>query len=273
MNDRRDRLNDLHRINDALRSDARSPDLSASILARVDAERGFVCRRGRALVWAGRAGAATTVALVALGLALAYRANPGSLDLASRATPASDVIDSVSARAAAQLVQIRGAVEPTRSANELSAVIVGVAPIGSLAGPIGLAVQATTFVGPPVPSTLPQVAPAPCGRLRRVGPFDSLLASAAPQSPWPRAERAEIRPASWIDDDGDFLMNQDGPRHCRALRRAPMKLDVRASRTEGESSRRAHRYDVSPRRTDRIAPDGFETGPCRTRPFQVCSRP
>lgn len=211
MNNRRDRLNDLHRINDALRSDAPSPDLSASILARVDAQRGFVCRRGRALVWAGRAGAAATVALVALGLALAYRANPGSLDLATRATPASDVIDSVSARAAAQFVQIRGAVEPTRSANELSAVIVGVAPIGSLAEPIGLAVQATTFIGPPVPSTLPQVAPA-----RRAGDFgesalfNSLLASAAPQSPWPRAERAEIRSASWIDDDGDFLMNQDG---------------------------------------------------------------
>ncbi|MBX3406465.1 MAG: hypothetical protein KF869_06850 [Phycisphaeraceae bacterium] len=211
MNNRRDRLNDLHRINDALRSAAPSPDLSASILARVDAERGFVCRRGRALVWAGRAGAAATVALVALGLALAYRANPGSLDLATRATPASDVIDSVSARAAAQFVQIRGAVEPARGAHELSAVIVGVAPIGSLAEPIGLAVQATTFIGPPVPSTLPQVATARrSGDFGESALFNSLLASAAPQSPWPRAERAEIRPASWIDDDGDFLMNQDG---------------------------------------------------------------
>ncbi len=210
MNHRRDRLNDLHRINDALRSAAPdAPDLSASILARVDAERGFVCRRGRALVWAGRAGAAATVALVALGLALAYRANPGSIDLTNRATPASDVIDSVSARAAAQFVQIRGAVEPSRGASELSAVIVGVAPIRDLAEPIGLAVQAATFVGPPVPSTMPRVAPARCAGYLDPALFGGQV-SAAPYSA-PRADRADaVRRAPWFDEESDFLANQDG---------------------------------------------------------------
>lgn len=219
MNDRRDRLSDLHRINDALRSAAPVPDLSSSILARVDAERAFVCRRGRALVWAGRGVAAGVVALVALGLALAYRANPGSLDLQARATPASDVIDSFADRAARQYVQIREAVEPARSGSEFSVVLSGIAPIREYTDTIGQAVFAATFVGPPVPDAAQSSTSVwYAGDSVSVGAFGGLRASfaaqAAPKSQavWPRAELPDaMKSQGWLDEeDSGLLMGLTG---------------------------------------------------------------
>lgn len=220
MNNRRDRLSDLHRINDALRSAAPVPDLSSSILARVDAERAFVCRRGRALVWAGRGVAAGLVALVALGLALAYRADPGSLDLQARATPASDVIDSFAHRAARQYVQLRDVVEPARGGSEFSTVLSGIAPIGEYTDTIGQAVFAATFVGPPVPDATEATSSAwyAAADSMSVGAFGGLrvsfAAQAAPKAPavWPRAELPEA-PVSqgWLEDeDSGLLMGLTG---------------------------------------------------------------
>lgn len=214
MNNRRDRLSDLHRINDALRSAAPMPDLSSSILARVDAERAFVCRRGRALVWAGRGVAVGLIALVALGLALAYRAKPGSLDLQARATPASDVIDTFAHRAARQYVQIREAVEPVRSESEFSVVLSGIAPIRQYTDTLGQAVFAATFVGPPVPdSAQSSTALWYAGDAVSVGGFGGLRVSfaeqAAPktQTVWPRAELPDaMKSQGWLDEDESGLL-------------------------------------------------------------------
>lgn len=152
---RRARLDEIQRIADALREPVEAPDLSSAILARVDSQRCFLNREGRALVWAGRSAAALTIVLVVLGFTLASRYSPQTVQVAAQPTPVSEVVTAVSSQAAQQLTALRFTLEPNRTPQvEITSLIASVAPINELAEPIGAAIHAVRFVGPPQQTTI-----------------------------------------------------------------------------------------------------------------------
>lgn len=86
--DRRRRLSDIQSVVHSLRADlSDAPDLTDSILARVDEHRPFTDRRTRGLMLVGRLGAAAAVALVVLGVTLAYRYAPSATGWAGAPEP------------------------------------------------------------------------------------------------------------------------------------------------------------------------------------------
>jgi len=148
---RRARLEDLQRVGEALREPVEAPDLSAAILARVDSQRCFLSGRARMLVWVGRGGAAMMVALVVLGVTLANRYSPSTFEVVAQPRPVSDVISAVSTQASEQLTALRGSlVQEGGEFMELTSLLANVTPANELAQPIGAAIQAVRFVGPPV---------------------------------------------------------------------------------------------------------------------------
>lgn len=83
------------------------PDLTDSILSKVNERRAFTDRGVRRRVWATRAMIGGSVAFVALGIALAHRAMPGELELTPRPEPLSAVIMGVSSEATTQFQKIQ----------------------------------------------------------------------------------------------------------------------------------------------------------------------
>jgi hypothetical protein len=76
-----------------LRESVDAPDLTGSIMARVEARRPFLPNRQRRMVSAGRLAAAACVLIAVSGVALTRRWWPGALDLVTRERPVSAVVD------------------------------------------------------------------------------------------------------------------------------------------------------------------------------------
>ena len=106
---RRQRLNSLQQIAAQLRqtADVPAPDLSDSILDKVDARRPFLDDKTRRMLWAGRAALGLSVAVVVLGVALTHRWAPNAVELVSRPAPFSNVVENVRSEAGVRLVELR----------------------------------------------------------------------------------------------------------------------------------------------------------------------
>jgi hypothetical protein len=205
-NERRDRLEDIRQIADAFREPVEAPDLASAILARVDSQRCFLSRRARWMVWAGRAAVALTVALVVLGFTLANRYTPGTLQVVAQPMPVTDVISAVSTQANQQLTALRFSLEPSRGAGmEITSILATVAPGSDLAQPIGAALQAVRFVGPP------EVASADDLHLVYTdgAPISELRASRLPrmsESAWAgQVVRDAMEDRRWLEDESPLL--------------------------------------------------------------------
>ncbi len=120
---RRRRLDEIHRVADALREPVRAPDLTDAILARVRDEQPFLSARARLLADAGRAGLVLCVLIGIGGLALAYRFFPQATALRQRPAPFSCVVDCAQDEAAARFVRLRSAIgavaSPARVTQDL----------------------------------------------------------------------------------------------------------------------------------------------------------
>lgn len=147
---RRAKLDEIQRIAEAFREPVEAPDLSSAILARVDSQRCFLSRRGRTLVWVGRGTAALLIVLVVLGFTLASRYQPTAVQVVAQPMPVTDVISAVSSQASQQLTALKFSLEPNRGeAMEISSLIASVVPMSEISEPIGAALHAVRFVGPP----------------------------------------------------------------------------------------------------------------------------
>lgn len=106
---RRDRLNSIREIAAQLQQsdDLAAPDLTQSILARVDASRPFLDRRTRRMLWVGRGALVASVAAVVLMSALMQRFAPESVEIVARPAPLSTVVESVKTDATERLVVLR----------------------------------------------------------------------------------------------------------------------------------------------------------------------
>ena len=113
--DRRNKLSEIASVASALRSDAASqgetPDLTSSILSRVDAQRPFLDRATRRAIWIGRFGLGASVAMVVLSVCLAWRLFPERMDLSHQPSPLSAVVDTVGTHATTQLVSLRQSID------------------------------------------------------------------------------------------------------------------------------------------------------------------
>lgn len=211
---RRARLDEIQRIADALREPVEAPDLSSAILARVDSQRCFLSRKGRAIVWAGRGAAALTIVLVVMGFTLASRYAPQTIQVAAQPTPVSEVVTAVSSQATQQLTALRFSLEPNRGQEmEITSILAGVAPINELAQPIGAAIHAVRFVGPPQQESASDTAwlasdwhIMPSHRVSRL-PNVSLVAA-------PREVRVQTADDdAWFEEESPLLqgIGSDGP--------------------------------------------------------------
>jgi len=205
-NGRRDRLEDIRQIADAFREPVQAPDLSSAILARVDSQRCFLSRRARWMVWTGRAAVAMTVALVVLGFTLANRYTPGTIQVVAQPMPVTDVISAVSTQANQQLTALRFSLEPNRGAGmEITSILATVAPGSDLAQPIGAALHAVRFVGPP------EVAQADDATLMYAGvpSVSALSASRLPrvsESAWSvEVAREAMEDRRWLEEESPLL--------------------------------------------------------------------
>lgn len=109
---RRDRLNSIREIAAQLQQsdDLAAPDLTQSILARVDANRPFLDRQTRRMVWVGRGALVASVAAIVLTAALMQRFAPETVEIVARPAPLSNVVESVKSNATERLVVLREAV-------------------------------------------------------------------------------------------------------------------------------------------------------------------
>jgi hypothetical protein len=104
---RRERLRDIHDVVGSLRQPVSAPDLTASILRRMEEERPFVDAKTRRLVWVSRLGFAASLAVAALGVALMHRAAPELLRLSHRPEPLTDVVSTAGSEVTSRLQTIR----------------------------------------------------------------------------------------------------------------------------------------------------------------------
>lgn len=155
---RRERLGSIHEIADRLRqsADVAAPDLTNAILSQVHANRAFLDRRTRRLLWVGRAAIGVTVATVVLSTALLHRWSPGTFEVASRPAPLSSVLESVKSEASERLVGLRQAVDaavpPTPVGTDDHAGQGGLLSLVSMAAPARAAsVRPCAFCGPVIP--------------------------------------------------------------------------------------------------------------------------
>ena len=206
---RRGRLDEIQRIAEAFREPVEVPDFSSAILSRVDGQRGFLSSRSRALVWAGRAGIAATVTLVVLGFTLVSRVSPTALQVVALPMPVTDMITSVSDQASEQISALRTSLGPDQGAPlELTAVIASVGPLNAYSQPIGAAVQAVRFVGPPDTGS-PSIAAAELSRTS-VGSSSLARFSALSRSAWPPVGlRETMGDREWLDEDSPLLLGGD----------------------------------------------------------------
>lgn len=206
---RRQRLDSIHQIAEQLRqsADVPAPDLTSSILAQVDAQRPFLDRRTRRMLWAGRAALGLSVALVALGVALTHRWAPEAVEVVSRPAPLSNVVETVRTEATERLGDLRNAVAET---------VVAAAPSGRSGGDQGSGLLALVagagsadsvhagclFCGPVLPpAEAARRAPAPSASTIALSPAETSRLGAhrvwlgAMQSPLPPAPPARARAA------------------------------------------------------------------------------
>lgn len=157
---RQDRLKDIALISATLRADQAAqavPDLTASILDRVDAERAFLAPSVRRRVLIARAGLVGAGVMLVLGVVLTHRYAGGVLgevDSSARATtPVADVVASVQTRAQTQISEITSlskavAEADTQSTEQFLSAVVTVASLDrpGTAGPNGSSVSSGASV-------------------------------------------------------------------------------------------------------------------------------
>ncbi len=161
---------------DTLRSMPHAPDLSQTILARVEKRRGFLSRRGRAILRAARWGAAAVVVGFLAGALIVGESQPVA-DLTGRDTsgPAARVVDAVAAEgvgavrhASGRVIEISsGAVRESvdralrvaarRAAQRLDGMVISVAPPYAAQSPAIIAAAAAP-AGTPQARTEPWIA-------------------------------------------------------------------------------------------------------------------
>lgn len=91
-----DEVNDVRGIVHSMRlRPDETPDMTASVLARLDGERGFVPARVRRRIKAGRIAAAACLLLGLLGVAIGQRVAPDRFRLQAEPTPVADLTDAV----------------------------------------------------------------------------------------------------------------------------------------------------------------------------------
>jgi hypothetical protein len=110
--ERQSRLSDIHDIAGSLRAGAPSemPDLTASILARVDEQRPFLCRGARRWLVGLRYAACGILALGSLATVLAWRYWPERTSVVARETPVSNVLACVGCQTAEQIVELKSTI-------------------------------------------------------------------------------------------------------------------------------------------------------------------
>jgi len=145
------------------------------------------------------------VVLVVLGFTFANRYSPTTFEMAAQPRPVSDVISAVSTQASEQLTALRGSLSQEGGEfMELTSLLANVAPANELAQPIGAAIHAVRFVGPPV------VAPAEAAG--RPGDWEVVASVGASRLPrmstaaWPAAGiREAMEDRRWYEDESPLL--------------------------------------------------------------------
>jgi len=207
---RRARLEDIQQIADALREPVDSPDLSASILARVDSQRCFLPCRARAMVWIGRGAAAFAVILVVLGITLANTYHPGAMSPSPQPTLVTGVISAVSSQANEQITALRFSLVPSGSTSmDITGLLASVPAVNDLAEPLGAAIHAVSFVGPPIVYSQSE-----CIGDLGIRDLPAGLASRLPrlgQSAWPpEGLREAMEDRRWLEDESPLLSGASG---------------------------------------------------------------
>ncbi|MFN7021262.1 MAG: hypothetical protein ACK4WH_08060 [Phycisphaerales bacterium] len=153
---RKQRLSDIREIADSLRQsrDVDVPDLTASILNAVDAERPFLSRQTRRMVIAGRFALGLSIVGVVAFIAVAHRLSPSSLEFSPQPTPLSAVVETVQNEAQVKLAdlqrQVRSVAALSDESSSPSQVLYTLVLPGGGSGQ-AMAVGLTTMVGPTQP--------------------------------------------------------------------------------------------------------------------------
>ncbi len=100
---------------DALATPVPAPDLTGSILARVERERGWLDRRDRRRVWVARIAAGIALVLAGGGVFLAHRVAP-NVAATAEPTPVAELVDAVPVEASRALSELEVALTCTRAA-------------------------------------------------------------------------------------------------------------------------------------------------------------
>ncbi|MBX3359426.1 MAG: hypothetical protein KF745_13485 [Phycisphaeraceae bacterium] len=109
---RRDRLSDISDVVRSLQADAATaPDLTDSILSRVNQQKPFLDPATRQFVVAGRAAMALAVLVVATSIALIFRFAPEYTSLAAAPKPLSDLVEVTQDATATQFETIRARIQ------------------------------------------------------------------------------------------------------------------------------------------------------------------
>lgn len=152
---RKQRLNEIREIADSLRQsrDVDVPDLTASILDAVDAERPFLSRRTRRMVIAGRFALGLSIVGVVAFIAVAHRLAPSSLEFSPQPAPLSAVVEKVQNEAQVKLADLQRQVRSVAALSDDSSSPTHV--LYTLVSPGGGSGQAmtgpATMVGPTQP--------------------------------------------------------------------------------------------------------------------------
>ncbi len=209
MNDRarRVRLDEIQKIAEVFREPVAAPDFSSAILSRVDDQRGFLSSRSRALVWAGRGAIACTVALIVLGFTLVSRVSSSTLQVTTEPMPITEMIATVSHQASEQIDALRSSLQPDAPARlGLTTVIASVGPLNAFAKPIGDAMNAVSFVGPPDAGASARYQ----GSSNSLGGARLTTFGTPGQSVWPPVGlRESMGDRQWFDEDSPLLLGSD----------------------------------------------------------------
>lgn len=213
--ERRRRLEDIHEVMESLRADVPAPDLTAAILARVGEARPFTDARTRRCMLAWRVGAAASLAMLALGVAMVHRLAPAATGWAgpARERPLSAVVDLVQVSTTSGYEALRttyeAVSEPVSSAKARLVLTTGAAaqpgqgepsptvvPIARLGRTAAVRADGAAVVEPGRGRSGPSAAVATAAALRPILPrqaYERVIGYAS---------RLTAPPASWPADDG-----------------------------------------------------------------------
>jgi hypothetical protein len=160
--DRKKKLSDIRLVADSLRSEPiEAPDLTASILDRVDAQRAFLAPSVRARIPWLRLGVLGGLSVLGLSCMLVLRYAPESVRLVERPAPLTAVVDRVEQAvvqvgSAAPMTALRQTVETVSLAEPVSVLSVVASPVEPVAPAAGVPALAggggePAFVGPVLP--------------------------------------------------------------------------------------------------------------------------